>query len=211
MGGRLLGGPTMVGRTLNWRDELGRWPKPFLDRLGHKARRQMCPLYVSGLIGPGDRKSIQPMARRLAINCTTSLRRGLGSNACETELLFQADRLVGGSDAVLVIHDTAIAKKSTHSVGVATEYASAPGKTANSQIPAEDHAGPAGMRPRSADESCWFSSRRSAAQTLLDRMPNFALMCMAFTSTMHYALPHQCSTSHVIVPTPPGSGGLRRR
>jgi hypothetical protein len=22
----------------------------------------MCPLYVSGLIGPGDRKSIQPMA-----------------------------------------------------------------------------------------------------------------------------------------------------
>jgi hypothetical protein len=40
----------MVGRTLNWKDELGRWPKPFLDRLGHKARRQMCPLYVSGLI-----------------------------------------------------------------------------------------------------------------------------------------------------------------
>jgi SRSO17 transposase len=26
----------------------------------------MCPLYVSGLIGPGDRKSIQPMAERLA-------------------------------------------------------------------------------------------------------------------------------------------------
>ena len=26
----------------------------------------MCPLYVSGLIGPGDRKSVQPMAARLA-------------------------------------------------------------------------------------------------------------------------------------------------
>jgi hypothetical protein len=25
-------------------------------------------------------------------------------------------------------------------------------------------------------------------------MPNFALMCMAFTSTVHYALPHHCST-----------------
>jgi hypothetical protein len=61
-------------------------------------------------------------------------------------------------------------------------------------IPAEDDAGPARIGPRSADESCWFSSRRSAAQTLLDRMPNFALMCMAFTSTMHYALPHHCST-----------------
>ena len=52
----------MVGRTLDWKEELGRWLKPFLDRLGHKARRQMCPLYVSGLIGPGDRKSVQPMA-----------------------------------------------------------------------------------------------------------------------------------------------------
>jgi hypothetical protein len=26
----------------------------------------MCPLYVSGLIGPGDRKSVQPMAERVA-------------------------------------------------------------------------------------------------------------------------------------------------
>ena len=57
----------MVGRTSDWREELGRWLKPFLGRLGHKARRQMCPLYVSGLIGPGDRKSIQPMAERLAL------------------------------------------------------------------------------------------------------------------------------------------------
>ena len=45
----------MVGRTSDWKEELGRFLKPFLDRLGHKARRQMCPLYVSGLIGPGDR------------------------------------------------------------------------------------------------------------------------------------------------------------
>ena len=56
----------MFGRTLDWQDELGHWLTPFLDRLGHKARRRMCPFYVSGLIGPGDRTSIQPMARRLA-------------------------------------------------------------------------------------------------------------------------------------------------
>jgi SRSO17 transposase len=35
-------------------------------RLGHKARRRMCPLYVAGLIGPGDRKSVEPMASRWA-------------------------------------------------------------------------------------------------------------------------------------------------
>jgi SRSO17 transposase len=51
----------------------------------------------------------------------------------ETELLVQADRLVGGSDAMLVIDDTAMPKKGEHSVGVAPQYASALGKTANCQ------------------------------------------------------------------------------
>src|SRR5256886_3301794 len=133
-----FGGPTMVGKMLDWKEELGRWLKPFLDRLGHKARRQMCPLYVSGLIGPGDRKSIQPMAERLALGEYDQLHHFIAAGVwdaapVETELLVQADRLVGGSDAVLVIDDTAIPKKGTHSVGVAPQYASALGKTANCQ------------------------------------------------------------------------------
>src|SRR6516225_4109651 len=112
MGGRLLEGPTMVGRTSDWKEELGRFLKPFLDRLGHKARRQMCPLYVSGLIGPGARKSIQPMAERLGFGEYDQLHHFIAAGVwdarpVETELLVQADRLVGGSDAVLVIDDTA--------------------------------------------------------------------------------------------------------
>jgi SRSO17 transposase len=128
----------MVGRTLDWQDELGRWLKPFLDRLGHKARRRMCPYYVSGLIGPGDRKSIQPMARRLALGESDQLHHFIAAGIwdaapVEAELLVQADKLVGGRDAVLVIDDTAIPKKGMHSVGVAAQYASALGKTANCQ------------------------------------------------------------------------------
>jgi hypothetical protein len=34
-----------VDTTSRWEDELGRWLEPFLDRLGHKARRRMRPLY----------------------------------------------------------------------------------------------------------------------------------------------------------------------
>lgn len=51
----------------------------------------------------------------------------------ERELLAQADRLVGGIDAVLVIDDTALPKKGDRLVGVAAQYASALGKTANCQ------------------------------------------------------------------------------
>src|SRR5881227_1850221 len=138
MGGRLFGGPTMGSRTSDWKEELGRFLEPFLDRLGHKSRRQMCPLYVAGLIGPGDRKSIQPMAERVARGEYDQLHHFIAAGVwdatpVETELRVQADRLVGGNDAVLVIDDTAIPKKGTHSVGVAAQYASALGKTANCQ------------------------------------------------------------------------------
>jgi len=68
------------------------------------------------------------------ISCIILLRLAFwDASPLETELLVQANQLVGGSDAVLVIDDTAMPKKGTHSVGVAAQYASALGKTANCQ------------------------------------------------------------------------------
>jgi SRSO17 transposase len=51
----------------------------------------------------------------------------------EATLLREADRLVGDKAGFLVIDDTALPKKGTHSVGVAPQYASSLGKTANCQ------------------------------------------------------------------------------
>ena len=48
-------------------------------------------------------------------------------------LLAEADRMVGGADAWLIVDDTALPKKGEHSVGVAPQYASSLGKTANCQ------------------------------------------------------------------------------
>lgn len=127
-----------TGET-DWQDELRRWLTPFLQHLGHKARRAMCPLYVAGLIGPGDRKSVQPMASRMPAADYDQLHHFVGAGVwaeapLERELLVQGGRLVGGADAVLVIDDTALPKKGKHSVGVAPQYATALGKQANSQV-----------------------------------------------------------------------------
>ena len=108
----------------------------------------MRPLYVAGLIGPGDGKSVQPMAERLAPGDYDQLHHFVAAGVwdaapLETELLIQADRLVGGSDAVLVIDDTAVPKKGTHSVGVAAQYASA--LRQNRQLP---DSGVTDARPR---------------------------------------------------------------
>ncbi len=118
--------------------DLRQWLAPFLARLRHKARRRMCPLYVEGLIGPGDRKSIEPMAARLAPGDYDQLHHFISGGVwdeapLEQELAVQADQLIGGRQAILVIDDTALPKKGSHSVGVAPQYASALGKNANCQ------------------------------------------------------------------------------
>jgi SRSO17 transposase len=98
----------------------------------------MCPQYIAGLIGPGDRKSVQPMAARGGEAGYDQLHHfvaaGIWDSApLEAVLLKEADRLVGGTGAFLVIDDTAMPKKGRHSVGVAPQYASSLGKNANCQ------------------------------------------------------------------------------
>lgn len=121
-----------------WRSELDRWLAPFLDVFRHKARARMCPVYIAGLIGVGDRKSIQPMAARDGAVGYDQLHHFIASGVwdsapLEKALLVEADRMVGGADAWLIVDDTALPKKGEHSVGVAPQYASSLGKTATCQ------------------------------------------------------------------------------
>ena len=122
----------------HWRGDLETWLAPFVAALGHKTRGRMCPTYVAGLIGPGDRKSVQPMAARDGAVSYDQLHHFIAdgvwdSAPLEAALLAEADRLVGGEEAFLVIDDTCLPTKGDHSVGVAPQYASSLGKTANCQ------------------------------------------------------------------------------
>jgi SRSO17 transposase len=118
--------------------DLDSWLEPFLAVLGHKKRRGWAPLYLRGLLGPSERKSLQPMAACLGLSGHDQLQHFIASPAWDDGPLWrvlaeQADALVGGPDAVMVIDDTALPKKGTLSVGVERQYCGQLGKRASCQ------------------------------------------------------------------------------
>ena len=121
-----------------WETELERWLGPFLARLRRKEQRHWAPFYLKGLILPGERKSVEPMAARVAPGDLQQLHHVVSTSPwatapLEDELAKAADRLVGGPEAVLVIDDTALVKQGRHSVGVKRQYRGQLGKKANCQ------------------------------------------------------------------------------
>lgn len=124
--------------SATWEAELEKWLAPFLGRLGRVERRRWAPLYVKGLLLPGERKSIEPLAERLCPRDVQQLHHFISTSPWPTqpleEVLFQkADCLLGGREAVLLVDDTALVKQGTASVGVARQYCGELGKKANCQ------------------------------------------------------------------------------
>ncbi len=121
-----------------WEQEFERWMAPFLGEFSHKAQRRWAPVYLRGLIAPGERKSVEPMARRQCPGDKEQLHHFVATSKWDTcmherVLLEKADALVGGHDAHLIVDDTALVKKGSHSVGVAHQYCGQLGKGANCQ------------------------------------------------------------------------------
>src|SRR5438270_12280330 len=111
----------------NWEEELGRWLEPFLGRLRRKEQRRWAPFYLEGLIMPGERKSVEPMAARVAPGDTQQLHHFVSTSPWATEPLEDepvraADRLVGGPEAVLVIDETGLVERGRHPAGVERPY-----------------------------------------------------------------------------------------
>lgn len=125
-------------REAAWGRELERWFAPFLAHLGRAEQRTWAPLYLRGLLGPGERKSIEPIAERVAPGKSQSLHHFIAVSPWDLErfeatLVQKAQALVGGRDAVLIVDDTALVKQGKHSVGVAHQYCGELGKKANCQ------------------------------------------------------------------------------
>lgn len=130
---------TGFGEVNGWQEDLRVWLEPFLSALGRSEQRHWAPLYLQGLLGPGARKSVEPMAERVCPGQTQQLHHFVCTSPWDCEPLEQvlrqrADALVGGDDAVLIVDDTALPKQGRHSVGVKRQYCGVLGKQANCQV-----------------------------------------------------------------------------
>ena len=112
--------------------------------VGHADRRGPLTLYCQGLILPGDRKSVEPMAARLDPDHVQarhqSMHHFVAQAGWSDEALLRVVRdyareamEIQGPIEAWIVDDTAFPKKGTHSVGVGHQYCGPYGKTANCQ------------------------------------------------------------------------------
>jgi SRSO17 transposase len=121
-----------------WGERFDRFVTPFLEAWRFKKRKQWAPLYLRGLLLPGERKSIEPIAARVAPGHEQELRHFVSESewddeAIEEVLWDRVDAMGGGEGLFLIIDDTALPKKGSDSVGVSHQYCGALGKQANCQ------------------------------------------------------------------------------
>jgi SRSO17 transposase len=112
---------------------------------GHADRREPLRNYCTGLLLDGDRKSVEPMAARLAPDRVQSMHQSLlhfvaQAPWSDADLLRQVRNYVlpamqsQGAVVSWVVDETSFVKKGTCSVGVARQYCGRLGKKENCQV-----------------------------------------------------------------------------
>jgi SRSO17 transposase len=121
----------------------------YLGRLaeaaGHADRAVPLKLYCTGLLLPGERKSVEPMAARLAPENVRRMHQSL--HHVVADAAWSDEALLGcirdyalaamtnaGPVTAWIVDDTGLPKKGTHSVGVARQYCGQTGKQDNCQV-----------------------------------------------------------------------------
>lgn len=123
-----------------WRrsvESFGGFLEPLVKDLGRSERREGAALYVEGLLTPGQRKSVEPMAERLGVD-KQKLQQFVSDSPWEEAGLWEAMRRevvpVLGPIESWIIDETGWVKQGTKSVGVSHQYCGAVGKKANCQV-----------------------------------------------------------------------------
>src|SRR5450432_3375458 len=121
----------------------------YLDGLagaaGHVDRIEPLKAYCKGLLLPGERKSVEPMAARLAPDNVRRTHQSLHHLVADAPWSDEAvlesvrEHVLGamkrnGPVVAWIVDDTGFPKKGTHSVGVSRQYCGQVGKQDNCQV-----------------------------------------------------------------------------
>jgi len=128
-----------------WEERFGDYVERLGDVLGHADRRAPLRAYTTGLLLPGERKSVEPMAARVdparVGAAHQSLHHFVAKAAWDDAALLGAVRdyalpamLERGPVRAWLVDDTGLPKKGRLSVGVARQYCGQLGKRDNCQV-----------------------------------------------------------------------------
>ena len=101
-------------------------------------------VYLHGLLLDGERKSIEPLSRRVPGGNEQNLQQFINQSPWEAAPVLRAYRArlaaaFADGDGLLVLDDTGFAKQGRHSVGVARQYSGTLGKVGNCQVAVSWH------------------------------------------------------------------------
>jgi SRSO17 transposase len=122
---------------------LDRFLADLTESLGRSERHRWAKVYLQGLLMDGGRKSIEPLAERIAGADVQSLRQFVGQSPWAVEQIQQrlAEKVADlmAEPEVWMIDETSFPKAGEASVGVARQYCGALGKVANCQVAVSLH------------------------------------------------------------------------
>ena len=131
--------PEVLGR-------LGAYADRFRDDFNRPRQAQYSGVYLRGLILDGERKSIEPLSRKVTLptglevaDLDQALQQFVGQSTWDERAVWRRYRAVmaetfASPEGIFVIDDTGFPRQGKHSVGVRRQYCGASGKTANWQV-----------------------------------------------------------------------------
>ncbi len=140
--------PDLDPQTLG---RLDAYAERFRDLFNRPRQAAWCGVYLRGLIQDGDRKSVEPIANRVArpagldvADPDQALQQFLGQSTWDEQAVWRRYRQLMADEftdpaGIFVIDDTTFPKQGKHSVGVQRQHCGALGKKANCQCAVSVH------------------------------------------------------------------------